>query len=176
VSRPRPPEPASLAVGLLLGRSISLEEVLAGVQEAFSAPVAATGEREFPHTRYYEREMGPGLTRAFVLLDGLWDPGSLGAVKRRTNELEQGWTRGERRRANLDPGFLGLGQFVLATGKPAAHRIYLGEGIYGEVEYVFENGGFRALPWTYADYREPSVLTFFDEARESHRRRLKERR
>ncbi len=176
MSRPRGPEPVSLAVGLLLARSVSVGEVLAGLQEALAAPVAASGEKEFPHTRYYEPEMGPGLKRAFVLLDGLWDPGSLCTVKRRTNELERAWTRSERREANLDPGFVGLGQFVLATGKPAAHRVYLGEGIYGEVEYVFESGGFRPLPWTYADYREPSVLTFFDEARERHRRRLKERR
>lgn len=175
MSRPRAPEPAGLVLALLLAPSVSGGEVAAEAGAEFAAAVLASGEAEFPHTRYYEREMGSGLRRSFLLLGGLWDPGGLSGLKLRANRLEERWCRGGRRAANVDPGFLGLGQLVLATGKPAAHRIYLGQGIYGELEYVFEGGGFRPLPWTYPDYREPWALAFFDAARERHRRCLKER-
>jgi len=33
---------------------------------------------------------------------------------------------------NIDPGYISLGKLVLASTKDHAHRLYLGEGVYGE--------------------------------------------
>src|SRR5205814_10084035 len=79
----------------------------------------------------------------------------------RTNALENelaGQGRfPELRPLNLDPGLLTLGKFLLATTKDQAHRVYLGQGIYAEVTLRFEAGEYVPWPWTYADYREPSL-------------------
>jgi hypothetical protein len=169
VSRPRIPEPDSLAVGILLARELALEPILEALTAEFCAPVAVSPEIPFPETGYYEREMGPGIRRRYAGLGGSWSPGGLASVKLRTNTIEERWRLGGNRRVNLDPGMLNLHQLVLATGKPAAHRVYLAEGIYAEVEYVFEHGSFRPLPWTYADYREPASLEFFGRLRQAHK-------
>ncbi len=67
-----------------------------------------------------------------------------------------------RRRVNLDPGYLIASKLVLATTKDFAHRIYLGQGIYGEVTLNYRRGqGWQPHPWTYADYRSPLALEFF---------------
>jgi hypothetical protein len=118
--------------------------------------------------------MGGRPLRSYACLEGRWDPAALAEVKLATNDLEARWTKGGERRVNLDPGTLSLVQLVLASGKPAAHRVYLGRGIYAEVEYTYERGSFRPLPWTYPDYAEPATLGFFNRQRERYRLARKE--
>ena len=53
----------------------------------------------------------------------------------------------EKRKINIDPGYISLGNLVLATGKPFAHRPYLGSGIYADLTLVYQRGGFHPLEW-----------------------------
>ena len=66
---------------------------------------------------------------------------------------------------NLDPGYLVLGKFVLATTKDQAHRLYLRDGIFAEVTLHFQAGAYRPWPWTYADFRIEEVIGFLGAAR-----------
>lgn len=173
MSRPRPPEPGIRVVSILLGRDVDPKEVLQVVGTALGPVAAASEEVPFVHTGYYEAEMGPGMRRLFVGLAGAFDPDGLADLKLSSNDLEERWLHEGRRRVNLDPGFLGLAQLVLASGKPAGHRVYLGRGIYGEVELVFAAGTFHPLPWTYPDYRGPAAIDFFNRLRLEHRKARK---
>ena len=132
---------------------------------------------DFVQTSYYEPTMGRGLRKCFLAFQDLVDPDQLAGAKIQTNALEQELGQGraytESRPLNLDPGLLSLGKFVLATTKDQAHRIYLRDGIHAEVTLRFEAGHFEPWPWTYADYRLPSVRAFLDEAREWYRRKLR---
>ena len=56
---------------------------------------------------------------------------------------------------------------MLASTKESSHRVYLGRGIWAEVELLWRAGAFEPLPWTYADYRTPEALGFFGKAREA---------
>src|SRR5207237_5920499 len=105
----------------------------------------------------------------FLVFQHLVSGDSLAKIKIQTNEMEQALAGAaaypEPRPINLDPGFLTLGKFMLATTKDQGHRIYLRDGIFAEVTLRFEGGAFEPWPWTYADYREPEVLRFLSEAR-----------
>ncbi len=142
--------------------------------EAFGPIVLSSPPFAFNQTRYYERAMGPGLRKEFLVFGDLVLPDCLPRVKNHTNDLEDELARAhifpEPRPLNLDPGVLCLGKFVLATTKDQAHRVYLGEGIYGEVTLRFHQGVFEPWPWTYADYRQPAVGAFLKEARDLYRR------
>ena len=46
---------------------------------------------------------------------------------------------------------------VLATTKNRSHRIAIGRNLYAEVTLIYQNHGYKALPWTYADYRSDEV-------------------
>lgn len=173
MSRPGAPVPCVLVLGLLRSPTARREAVLAAVAQRFGPVGAATGEEPFVQSRYYHAEMGDGLLRSYVALEGLRDPRELAGLKVAANALEAAWAGPGGRVVNADPGLLNLTQVVLASGKPAAHRVYLGQGIYAEVELIFERGSFRPLPWTYPDYRDPRVIAFFDQVRESHKRRLR---
>jgi hypothetical protein len=113
--------------------------------------------------------MGQGLKKRFLAFGRLQPHDQLAAMKRRTIELEQEVIAGtkypEDRPLNLDPGYLSLGKFVLATTKDQAHRIYLHGGIFAEVTLRFHDGEFEAQPWTYPDWRVPEVLEFLKQAR-----------
>jgi hypothetical protein len=174
VSVPRPPEPCRLVLGILRAPTVPLAEILDAVEARFGPVGLRSAERAFSHSSYYDREMGASPDRCYVCLATPWDPGELADAKVATNELEGRWAEGGRRKVNLDPGTLNLVQVVLASGKPAAHRVYVGRGIYAEIEYTSEKGTFRPLPWTYPDYGEPSTVAFFNELRESHRLARKE--
>lgn len=121
----------------------------------------------FTFTHYYEREMGRDLLKTVALFRTLGDPGALADLKRRTNALEGELADpGGRRTVNLDPGYVTPAKVVLATTKDFAHRVCLGGGIFGEVTLKASGGAWEALPWTYADYREPSVREFLWRARD----------
>ena len=79
----------------------------------------------------------------------------------------------EKRRVNLDPGYLLLSRLVLSTFKDFAHRIYLGRGVFAEVTLIFREGSFRPLPWTYPDYAAPETIALFNKAREDYKKLLR---
>ena len=77
-----------------------------------------------------------------------------------------------RRLFNLDPGLLSQERLVLATGKNYTHRLYLGQGIWGDLTLIFQNGGWRAQPWTFPDYAGPELQEHLTRLRVRHKEKL----
>jgi hypothetical protein len=142
-----------LVVGVLLSRPELKAGLLLRLEQVFGPSDWVSPELPFGYTRYYDREMGGPILRFFVSCRELVDPAGLAAAKLRSNALEEEFRRPALRPVNLDPGLLSLARFVLASTKPAAHRVPLSGGIYAEVELLYEHGGFRPVEWTYPDYR-----------------------
>ena len=115
------------------------------------------GPLDFGFTTYYDDEMGPGIRRWLWAFADLVDRSELARIKCLTNRVEQTYSVEGRRRFNLDPGLMTLGNFVLATGKDNAHRIYLSDGIFGDLTLIFRGGSYRPLEWTY-----PGLCGFSD--------------
>lgn len=145
--------------------------------EAETALGAAFGSfdlksRTFPFsfTDYYKAEMGPHLYRRFVASRIPIPQETLPEIKHRTIGIEKQFSLSEegryRRRINLDPGYLTPAKIVLASTKDYAHRIYLGQGIFGDLHLKYEQGAYQPLPWTYPDYQTQEALTFFAELRQ----------
>jgi hypothetical protein len=177
MAEPRHPELALLVVAAFSRHPDALtwgQQRLAEIH----GPVALTSPiYSFHHTRYYEAAMGPGLQKQLLVFHDLVSLDSLADIKRQTcafeQELAHSGTFPDERPLNLDPALLTLGKFMLATTKDQAHRIYLRDGIFAEVTLSYRAGEFEPWPWTYADYREPEVRAFLNEAREYYRSRLR---
>lgn len=131
-------------------------------------PDLVSGWLPFDQTRYYEPEMGGGLQRRVAAFLYLADPGALSCWKQYTNRLETRFSLGGRRWVNIDPGYLARERLVLATGKNYTHRLYLQDGIYGEVTLIFQKGGWQTLPWTYPDYAGEPLRQFLTQARQKY--------
>jgi hypothetical protein len=125
------------------------------------------------YTAYYHTEMGEGLRRVFVSFERLVDRTVLPEFKHRTHTIETDFSADGKRRVNLDPGYLTLGQLFLASTKNNFFRIYLRDGIFAEVTLYFKQGGFQTFPWTYRDYGSKEYQDVFMEIRGIYERQLK---
>ncbi len=160
------------------------EEALNWAEEKLTSHFGPIGQKspdfDFHQTRYYESTMGAGLRKRLLVFENLIPAERLADIKVLTNRLEEELAQSARflepRPLNLDPGILSLGKFMLATTKDQAHRIYLREGIFAEVTLQFQSHAFHPNPWTYADYREPELLDFLNQARDYYRQRFRDER
>ncbi len=160
---------AKLICGLLYREGDVLQPTKERLEEAFGPVDLESPRFAFESTKYYEREMGPGLSRVFVGFARLVGPDSLAGAKLITNALEKRFSAGPegrtRRRVNLDPGILTASSLIMATAKDFSHRIPLRDGIYAHLEFLFTKTGLRFLDWTYPDFRKPEYAVFFLQAR-----------
>lgn len=174
MGRYRKVAPAKFFSGILYNPSISKEFILSRLSEVFGSLEAISDSWDFTFTSYYEKEMGTKVLRCFVTFQELQSPELLVQWKRQTNELEKEFTTSVwSRPVNLDPGYLDLGKVVLASTKDHAHRVYLGQGVYGEVTLYAKKGVWASWPWTYPDYLDSRYHEFFWRQRECYSRELK---
>jgi len=171
----REPQPVKLIVGMLTAEPVLFDAARDALTAIYGPADYESETLPFDHTTYYDAEFGAPLWRRFLTFQRLIASDALPAIKRHTNDLEQSWAREGRRRINLDPGYVSLGKLVLATTKDYGHRLYLGQGIYGEVTLGYRDGAWQVWPWTYPDYRTPAYHAILDDIRAMYRQQLRER-
>ncbi len=105
----------------------------------------------------------------------LHNPEWLEKTKHLTNDLEKKFLHPntDRRRVNLDPGYVSAAKLVLASTKDHIHRIYLKDGIYAETTLRMEKKTFRPWQWTYPDYRTEKYIEIFNEIRRIYMEQLR---
>lgn len=162
---PKSPSPAALFVAVLFTPAMPYAEVRAEVTREFGDILEASAVFPFNYSEYYAAEMGGDLQKVFFLLARLIDPAALVEWKLHAQEVEARYTANARRQINFDPGCLDASKLVLATTKNYDHRIYLGRGIYGDVQLRYRLQKFHFNEWTYPDYRAPEHLAFFEKSR-----------
>jgi hypothetical protein len=173
MSAPGPATPVKPVVSMLLAREDLGPALVQRLAEYLGPPDLVGPWWPFDATAYYTSEMGPNLGRRLVSFLYLADPARLAAWKLFTNDLEQAFSLGDRRLANLDPGYVARERLVLATGKNYSHRIYLDHGIYGDLTLVHSQGSFRPLPWSYPDYAQGELPALLDLVRRKYLWQLK---
>jgi len=168
MSLPRRPLPVKPLVSVIFAQPNLETTVFQELTGLLGPPDLVSGWLPFDQTRYYEPEMGGRLQRRLAAFLCLADPGMLSRWKQYTNQLEDRLSMGGRRWVNIDPGYLARERLVLATGKNYTHRLYLQDGIYGEVTLIFQKGGWQTLPWTYPDYGSEPLRHFLAQARQKY--------
>jgi hypothetical protein len=168
------PRPVKLIASVFTGDEALLAEARDVLANHFGRIDYQSELLPFEHTDYYAREFGEGLVRQILAFAELIHPQRLAEIKCITNDLEMAWAAGLTRRVNLDPGYISLSKLVLATTKDYSHRIYLGQGIYGEVTLHYRRGSFRPWEWTYPDYASPRYLEILSQIRDIYVAQLRE--
>jgi hypothetical protein len=152
---------------------IYIDDIIESLEEAFGLVDGRSEMIDFNHTDYYTLEMGPGLKKVLLSFENLIKAENLWLAKRTTIDIENLYLKDKKRRVNLDPGYLETSKFVLASTKNFSHRIYLNQGIYGEITLMYAEGKFRKLPWTYPDYLEESFLSFLVKTRDEYKKTIR---
>lgn len=125
---------------------------------------------DFNYTDYYEEEMGKNLKKKFISFKKLINPKEISKIKLISQKIEEEFKKNGKRRINLDPGYLSLSKVVLVSTKDSYHRLYLEDGIYGEVTLYFFKGEYKTFQWTYPDYRDFHKV--FEEIRKNYKEQI----
>ena len=168
MSEPQTAKPAKLIIGVFTPNKKKIENLALELLSQFGQIDLVSSWMDFNYTSYYEPEMGPHLVRRMFAFKRPIEQGELAAVKIATNQIEQAYSSGGRREANIDPGYMLPERFVLASGKNFSHRIYIGLGIYADLTLIYQKGSFQKLPWTYPDYTDEAMLKFLSQIRRKY--------
>jgi hypothetical protein len=161
------PVPVKLFVAIMYDKNAPIEQVLMRMDERFGLRECAYGPVPFSWTEYYEKEMGANLLKCYYCYQNLIEREQLPTIKVFTNNLEKEYAIHNKRAVNIDPGYLSRDKLVLASTKDFYHRLYLADGIYGEVTLHYRKGKFRYFSWTYADYLTEGVQAILEKSRAS---------
>ncbi len=170
------PLPAKLVMGFLAKDAALIEEIRPRLRMLYGEELEVLNAFPFRFTNYYKDEIGEAPVRAFVTYKTLIERESIVDIKIQTNQLELDFakefgTEGFRP-VNLDPGYMTLGQFFLATTKDQRQRVYIRDGIYVEPTLYFQDGHFHAFDWTYRDYQSPEYIDFLEAVRKQLKKTL----
>lgn len=173
MSKLKSPEPVKLILSMFSADRDLLGEILGKLSEKYGKTDFISEFIPFDYTDYYAREMGQSLVRRFASFEHLIRPESLPEIKIFTNSIEEKYSSNDKRRANIDPGYISKHNLILATGKNYAHRPYLGNGIYADLTLIYRNKTFQPLEWTYPDYAEEKIMEMFNRIRGKYLAQLK---
>jgi hypothetical protein len=133
------------------------------LESKFGKIVKKSDDFILSYSNYYEKEMGEGLKKSFFMTDFIIDKEDSINLKHYTMNLEDDFRENGRRTVNIDPVYLDEYQVVALSHKNKGSRIYIGKGVYAEMELLYHHGSFQPLLWTYLDYKYN--VNFFNEAR-----------
>ncbi len=168
----RVPVPVKFFSAILFASEIDPNEIHKALTKQFGRIDHESPIFDFTYTNYYAAEMGKSLKKQFVSFEQLRMPDELSAVKCESNKIEEKFYQENQRCVNLDPGYIELAKMILASTKNFSHRIYLGKGIYGDLQYRFRSGKYTFLEWTYPDYKDTVAMNFFREIRNIYNHQL----
>ncbi|MCA1932142.1 MAG: DUF4416 family protein [Calditerrivibrio sp.] len=143
-----------------------IDDPVSLVENFFGEVFDRTETIDFSHTDYYEKEFGGDLKKIFLAHRVTYQPDKLVEFKLRALEIEDRFKCEGKRKLNLDPGYVAIEKVVAASTKNFTHRIYMGKGIYGDLQLQRRGKRYEPLPWTFHDYALNATLSFFDRVRE----------
>jgi len=143
------------SVKLFIGVLVSNAKLISEVEKRLVAVYGPIDHRSpvipFDFTNYYEAEMGDVIDRIIFSFERLIEADQLPEIKSQTNRFEEDVAplyQQVKRPVNLDPGYIEQAKVILASTKNFYHRMYLGNGIFGEVTMHFKNNTYQFFPWT----------------------------
>lgn len=167
------PDKVMLFCSMIYHETAPRDHAISRLKERFGQILLETEAMPFNYTTYYCREMGSPLYRIILAFSDLVERDSLPEKKIETNNIENRFLEQGNRRINIDPGLITLENLCLATTKPYTHRVYLRNGIWGEITLIFRGDSYQRLEWTYPDYGSTELIEIFNRLRETYRRHLK---
>ncbi|MCB9510959.1 MAG: DUF4416 family protein [Deferribacteres bacterium] len=152
MAEPTSADPVKLFAAVLFADKNALEQTRTLLIEEFGTIDYTSPVFSFEHSDYYAEEMGWPLFRIFYSFHQLVDPGALATIKLVSNRIEQQLAHAGKRSINIDTGYVDYGKVVLASMKFHNQKIYLGDGVYADMNLLYEKGHFKTFDWTFPDF------------------------
>ena len=176
------PKPAKLIISMFTSDkclfSLYKEELI----KRFGEVDIESNVQPFDFTDYYEKEFGKNLVQKLFSFSTLIRQDELAEIKIITNSLENNNIDKNiktnithpKRKINIDPGYITLDKYILASTKNGPSRIYLNKGIYAEITLRFINKSFVTCEYTYPNYKTNEYIIFLNSVRQKYKLQLRE--
>ena len=168
----KPVTKVKLLIGAMYKEKEILDKTIGMLKERFGV-IESTLEYSFDFTDYYEEETGKELKKQLLIFKVLIDRELLADIKNWTNEIEGMFSEKDKRKINLDPGYLTMHNVVLASAKEMPHKIYIGKGMFGDVVLEYKSKSFQHSNHTFPDFKSDKVKEFLNKARENYKKEIK---
>ncbi|MEJ5228258.1 DUF4416 family protein [Thermodesulfovibrio sp.] len=172
MGKPAVPKKVLLFVSALYRDKEVYYNSLDSLEKIFGEILIESSPKEWNYSDYYKPEIGSPLFKRFVFFKNLISEAHIADIKLKTNQIEGKYSENCKRKINLDPGYISTAKLVLATTKDYSHRIYLKDGIYGEVTLIFKKNTFCSAINTYRDYEDLENIKLFNLARKIYKELL----
>ena len=143
-----------------------------------------SNDQPFNFTDYYKEEIGENIIQKLLSFSTLIRQDELAEIKIITNDLENNNidkntkinVTHHKRKINLDPGYIILDKYILASTKNGPSRIYLDQGIYAEITLRFINKTFVPCDeYTYPNYKTSEYIDFLNSVRLKYKLQLRDK-
>jgi len=168
-----PHPPVKLICGVLRHPDQPVQAIHLAIEQRWGPIAEQTVWFDFSHTQYYKKEMGDGLKKQYLSIESLVAVDRMPAIKMESNNAENQFSKEGRRRANIDPGYMADAKVLMVTTKNLAHRVYIGQNLFVDLQLIYKKDSYYPTPWAFADIREPVVIRFFNTVREGYQRQLR---
>jgi len=176
------PKPAKLVISMFTSNKQLFSIYKEALIKKFGEVDTESKNQSFNYTDYYEEEFGENLIQKLLSFSTLIRQDNLAEIKIITNDLEKKNLEKNiktniahnKRKINLDPGYITLNKYILASTKNGPSRIYLNQGIYAEITLRFINKSFISCEYTYPNYKTNEYINFLNSVRQKYKLQLKE--
>jgi Domain of unknown function (DUF4416) len=101
----------------------------------------------------YMQEMGEDLSTAVIVFDGLWHPLNLAFTKKRTEKIEESFSKDGRSRVfNINPGMIDKVSMRLASHKPSPRRYQISENVWVEDQMSWHGNKLEPKEYSFQEY------------------------
>lgn len=138
-----------------------LEKTIGELKNNFGDVVSKSSEYDFNFTSYYEKEFGMNLKKMIAIFDKKINKIDLVEIKNKITEIEKRFSVGNKRRINIDPGYVNNKEVVLASFKKKDFKEDLGNNVFAHKVLEFEDGNVNDFFHTFDDYKEKRIKDFF---------------
>ena len=173
----RKPKKVKLVIAFFSNSIKILDKIESKLEKKYGKIDYRTKNIDFTETDYYNEEMGNNLKTRYISFCKLVSRSALPSIKKFSCKLENKYSSNDngtiKRLVNIDPGFLSLENFILATGKAYSHRIYLNKGVWADLTLIYQKENYINLPWTYPNYQSNKIKKVLLEIRDIYHNQLK---
>lgn len=173
MAKPVPVPPVKLIAAILFADEKAFSAGKRELEKSFGAIDYQSEFFPFDLANYYEDEMGTVIYRTFVSFEKLIDASCLADIKLQTNAIERSFEIGSKRTINIDSGYLDFDKLVLASMKKNGPKIYIGKGVWADMNLLYSKGQFQPFSWTFADFADGRYSKPLIRIREIYKAQLK---
>ena len=176
------PKPAKLIISIFTSDKSLFSLYKKELIKRFGEVDIESNAQPFNFTDYYEEEFGKNLMQKLFSFSPLIRQDKLAEIKITTNSIENNFKNENiknnithpKRKINLDPGYITLDKYILASTKNGPSRIYLNKGIYAEITLRFINKSFVTCEYTYPNYKTNEYINYLNSVRQKYKLQLRE--